>query len=241
MNSITYQYRFRFQDGRDEIFDINLDGATLEPREPAPESPPEWTRLENHKCSHCTLDPLEVFFCPLAVRLLPLVERMGDVVSFDNVDVTVVLDERTITRSATAQEGISALMGIITATSGCPHTVFFKPMARFHLPFANTEETFYRAASMYMLGQYYRWQAGKGIDMELDGLMHYYSQVAEVNKGIANRLRAERREDGAVNAIVLLDMFVKAIPEQIDETLKELKPLFQSYIDFDYGPGSAEQ
>lgn len=233
MESITYQYRFRFQSGREEIFDVRLDGSTLDPSQPMPENHPEWARLENHKCRHCTLDPLEVFFCPLALRLLPLVERMGDVVSFDNVDVTVVLDERTVTRSVTAQEGISSLMGIITATSGCPHTGFFKPMARFHLPFANTEETFYRAASMYMLGQYYRWQAGKGIDMDLEGLLHYYSQVAEVNRGIAKRLRAERREDGAVNAIVLLDMFVKGMPEQFTDTLKELEPLFRAYIDAD--------
>ncbi len=233
MESINYQYRFRFDSGREEIFDINLDGRTLDPLQPIPERPPEWTRLAFKKCSHCPLDPLEEFFCPLAVRLLPLVERMGDVVSFDNVTVDVTLDERMITRSATAQEGISALMGIITATSGCPHTVFFKPMARFHLPFANTEETFYRAASMYMLGQYYRWQAGKSVDMELEGLLDFYSRVATVNKGIAERLRAERREDGTVNAIVLLDMFVKSMPVLIHETLEELAPLFRPYVDAD--------
>jgi hypothetical protein len=233
MESINYQYRFRFGGGREEVFGIHLDGSTLKPLDPLPEKPPEWVRLEFHKCRHCTLDPLEDFFCPLAIRLLPLVERMGDVVSIDNVDVTVTLDERTITRSATAQEGISALMGIITATSGCPHTVFFKPMARFHLPFANTEETFYRAASMYMLGQYYRWQAGKSVDMELEGLLYFYKQVEEVNMGIAGRLRAEQREDGTVNAIVLLDMFVKSMPVQITETLKELEPLFRPYVDAD--------
>ncbi len=233
MESITYQYRFLFQSGREEIFNIQLDGATLDPLDPGSQTPPEWVRLEKNKCTNCPLDKLEVFFCPLARRLLPLVERLGDVVSFDNVDVTVVLDERTVTRSASAQEGISSLMGIVTATSGCPHTAFFKPMARFHLPFASTEETFYRAASMYMLGQYYRWQAGKGIEMELEGLLNYYRQVEVVNSGIAKRLRAERREDGAINAIVLLDMFVKAMPEQFGDTLKELKPLFQSYIDAD--------
>lgn len=231
MEPISYQYRFSFGNGREEVFDIHLDGEKLEPTEPIPENPPEWTRLDNHRCSHCTLDPLEVFFCPLAVRLLPLVERMGDVTSIDNVKVSVTLDERIVTRDASAQEGISALMGIITATSGCPHTVFFKPMARFHLPFANTEETFYRAASMYMLGQFYRWQAGKSVDLELEGLLHFYSQVAAVNKGIADRLRAERREDGTVNAIVLLDMFVKSMPVMIRETLEELRPLFQPYVD----------
>lgn len=231
MEPIVYQYHFAFADGREESLTIQLDSIRLEPLAPVPERPPNWTRLEFEQCPHCPLGPLEHPRCPLALRLLPLVERMGDVVSFDTVQVTVSLGERLITRSATAQEGISSLMGIITATSGCPHTIFFKPMARFHLPFANTEETFYRAASMYMLGQYYRWQAGKSVDMELDGLLAFYAKVAQVNKGIADRLRAERREDGTVNAVVLLDMFVKGMPTQIRETLEELRPLFRPYIE----------
>lgn len=231
MAHISYEYRFLFEDGREEDFDIHLDAATLEPLDPITEYPRDWTRLESHKCSNCPLDELEYPLCPLAVRLQPLVDRMGGVTSIDNVDVTVTVYERNVTRSATAQEAISSLMGIITATSGCPHMVFFKPMARFHLPFANTRETFYRAASMYMLGQYYRWQAGKSVDMELEGLLDFYSQVATVNHGIAERLRAERREDGTVNAIVLLDMFVKSMPVLIKETLDEFKPLFQPYVD----------
>ncbi len=236
MEPIHYSYQFIFENGREEQFDVHLDGHTLDPLDPTPERPPEWARLNYHKCSHCPLDSLEVFFCPLALRLLPLIERMGDVVSIDNVEVKVALGDRIVTRSATAQEGISSLMGIITASSGCPHTVFFKPMARFHLPFANTEETFYRATSMYMLGQYYRWQAGKSVDLELDGLLDFYAQVAAVNKGIADRMRAERREDGTVNAIVLLDMFVKSMPILVKETLDELKPLFKPYVDADLGP-----
>jgi hypothetical protein len=230
MEPINYQYRFIFSDGREEVFDIVLDGVKLEPLDKLPEKLPEWARLDFKKCPHCTFDSLEVFYCPLAGRLMPLVEKMSDVLSIDGVKVEVTLDERIVTRDATAQEGISALMGIITATSGCPHTVFFKPMARFHLPFANTEETFYRAASMYMLGQYYRWQAGKSVDMDLEGIHKFYEQVAIVNKGIADRLRSEKREDGSVNAIVLLDMFVKSMPMLLDETLSELKPLFIPYI-----------
>jgi hypothetical protein len=231
MEPINYKYRFNFKDGREEVFNIQLDGVKLEPLDKLPAKLPEWTRLDFNKCSNCTLDSLETFYCPLAARLMPLVDNMHDVISIDEIKVEVTLDERIITRDATAQEGISALMGIITATSGCPHTIFFKPMARFHLPFANTEETFYRAASMYMLGQYYRWQAGKSVDMDLTGIHKFYEQVAIVNKGIADRLRCEKREDGSVNAIVLLDMFFKSMPMLLDETLAELKPLFKPYIE----------
>lgn len=230
MEQIHYIYQFDFGDGRRERFEIHLDGHRLHPLDPLPKELPEWTKLEFKQCPHCPIHPIESNYCPLAARLVDLIERMADVVSFDEVDVTVTLDERTITRSATAQEGISSLMGIITASSGCPHTEFFKPMARFHLPFASADETFYRAASMYMLGQYYRWHRDMSVDLELVGLKRFYNQVATVNKGMAERIRAEKREDGTVNAIVLLDMFVKSMPHTVEETLKDLMPLFLPYI-----------
>jgi hypothetical protein len=116
------------------------------------------------------------------------------------------------------------------ATSGCPVTAFFKPMARFHLPFANIEETYYRAASMYMLGQHYRWQRNLSADLDMIGLKRFYAGVANVNKGMADRIRANKREDGAVNAIVLLDMFVRGMPTEIESTLKDLAPLFEPYL-----------
>lgn len=230
METVSYEYRFKFPGGREENFQIRLDGATLTPKEQISPVLPDWTRLEFKQCEGCPLAPAEHSHCPLAIRLSPLVELMSDVVSIDKVTVTVTMDERTITRSASAQEGISSLMGIIIATSGCPITEFFKPMARFHLPFANTDETFYRAASMYMLAQYYRWQAGLPVDLAMKGLKDYYAQVAKVNRGMASRIRATEREDGTVNAIVLLDMFVLVLPYGIQSTLGELKPLFTSYL-----------
>lgn len=230
MDTIHYDYRFTFPNGREEHFQIDLEGPCLTPREPLPPVLPEWTRLEFHQCEECPLSAVSHSHCPLAANLSPVVEQMSDVTSIDQVAVSVLLDERTLTLSATAQEGISSLMGIIVATSGCPITEFFKPMARFHLPFANAEETFYRAASMYMLGQYYRWQDNLSADLDMKGLFRFYEKVATVNRGMADRIRSIRREDGSVNAIVLLDMFVQGIPHGLDTTLQELKPLFAPYL-----------
>jgi hypothetical protein len=231
MEQIKYQYKFTFSDGHSETFPIVLDGTTLEPQEPLPLKLPEWTRLRFEKCDNCTLDPLEHAYCPLAARLEPVLNKMVKVLSHEDVEVEVLLDERTVTRSCTAQEGLSALMGVITATCGCPNTSFFKPMARFHLPFANTEETFYRATSMYMLGQYYRWHNDKGFDMDMKGLLNFYKGVSKVNRGISNRIKAEQREDGAINALVLLDMFAMTIPESLDDILEKMEPLFKPYIE----------
>ena len=109
-------------------------------------------------------------------------------------------------------------------------TEFFKPMARFHLPFANPEETFYRAASMYMLAQYYRWQDNLSADLDMKGLPRFYADVAKVNKGMADRMRSIKREDGTINALVLLDMLVQGMPDGLETTLHDLKPLFAPYL-----------
>ncbi len=230
METLKYEYRFRFPNGREERFPVNLDGSTLSPLDGFPPERPDWTRLDFHRCEGCPASLDGQGHCPLASQIAPLVEHMSDVVSIDEVEVTVILDERTVTRSATAQEGISSLMGILVATSGCPFSAFLKPMARFHLPFASLEETFYRAASMYMLGQYYRWNGGLSADLDMKGLFRFYADLAKVNAGMANRIRAIRREDGAVNAIVLLDMFVKGMPDQVEVTLEQLEPLFAPYL-----------
>lgn len=230
METVSYLYRFEFPNGREELFEIHLDGATMRPREGLPPVLPDWTRLEFKQCDGCRLPYGSYTHCPLAAHISPIVERMSDVVSIDEVKVKVTVDDRTLTRSATAQEGLSSLMGIIFATSGCPVTEFFKPMARFHLPFANPEETFYRAASMYMLAQYYRWQDNLSADLDMKGLLRFYADVAKVNKGMADRIRATKREDGTINALVMLDMLVQGMPHSLEDTLQHLKPLFAPYL-----------
>lgn len=229
MDSINYSYQFEFQNGRKEEFHLKLDSQTLSLIQTQEIEVPDWARLEFKQCLGCPLS-LETIYCPLAKQIAPLVDTLKDVLSIEETQVTVIQDQRVISNDTTAQEGISSIMGILTAVSGCPLTLFFKPMARFHLPFANIEETFYRATSMYMLGQYYRWKDNMSADMDMRGLPQYYSNVAMVNKNMAERLKDNKREDAAVNALVLLDMFVQSLPDTIDDVLEEFKPLFESYL-----------
>ena len=101
----------------------------------------------------------------------------------------MITTERKISQMTTAQKGISALMGLIIPSSGCPHTTFFRPMARYHLPLANREETIYRATSMYLLAQYFLNKDNKPIDIELKGLVQIYKNMELVNITMAERLR----------------------------------------------------
>lgn len=227
---LDIQYIFRFADGRRASIAIRLDTVRLEPVPPPAAAAPEWTRLGFHHCSNCPLQEAEHPRCPLAHSLVGTVALLGDVLSCDKVEAEVITPERRILCATSAQNAISALMGLIIATSGCPRMAFFKPMARFHLPFATAAETMYRAASMYLLGQYFRQQEGKPAELGFDGLVQIYRDVEIVNRAMANRLRAAAREDGTINALVLLDMYAKTLPAAVGEALQELQPLYTAYL-----------
>jgi len=70
-------------------------------------------------------------------------------------------------------------MGLVIATSGCPHTLFLKPMARFHLPLASVTETIYRASAMYLTAQYFLKQDGKEVDFSLNNIRKIFASYLE--------------------------------------------------------------
>jgi len=103
-------------------------------------------------------------------------------------------------------------------------------MARYHLPLASTDETIYRATSMYLLAQYFRKTAGKKADLDFQGLKEIYQNMQILNGAIAERLRSASKTDSSVNAVILLDMFAMALPLAIEESLAELRSLFTSFL-----------
>ncbi|MGD9787646.1 MAG: hypothetical protein AB7U30_06800 [Sulfuricellaceae bacterium] len=226
--ALRFRYRFRFASGREAEVEVELDRDALESRR-QPKQAPEWTRLDFHRCSHCPLAASEPD-CPLAVRLVPLVEACRGVASHDPVAVEAVLPERSAHLSTTAQRAFSSLMGLLVATSGCPYTDFLKPMARFHLPMASEEETVYRAVSMYLLGQYFKQREGLAADWELTGLIAAYRDLRVVNKAMAERLRPASERDSAVNALVLLDLLAKMVPYSVEDSLADIRYLFDPYF-----------
>lgn len=230
-DDINIRYRLTAPDGESKEFDVYLDGGTLDLRKPISVPTPDWARLDCHQCPNCPLDAATSPHCPLAVSLTELVRYCTDIVSYKEVRLEVELPERSISKETTAQRAIAALMGLIIATSGCPHTVLFKPMARFHLPLSSEEETIYRATSMYLLTQYMAAQSGQRPDWEMLELTRVYREMQTVNRHIARRLQEATNKDSSVNALILLDLFSKALPDTIDERLAEIRYLFASYLD----------
>ena len=229
-NPITIQYIFKLPDSTEVIFDINLDPETLIFLNPVPDTIPQWASLDFHKCPNCTLNSADQASCPLIISLFDIVDRFEKVISYDEVDIEVITGERRVSKHASAQRGISSLMGLIIATCGCPHTSFFRPMARFHLPFASDDETVYRAASTYLLMQYFRLKEGHTFDEQLEGLNKIYQNIHEVNSAVADRLRAATETDSSVNALVILDTYTMFVPIGVETSLEEIRYLFEPYL-----------
>jgi hypothetical protein len=235
MQTISVRYCFTYNKGCEEVFDLVIDAHDLSLLTDIPEVLPAWTELGFHQCPHCPLNTSEHLRCPLAAHLVGVVSSFEDLVSYDMIQLTVVTQERTVCQETTAQRAISSLMGLISATSGCPHTVFFRPMARYHLPLASEDETIYRATSMYLLAQYFKRKEGHDPDIEFLGLKELYKKIEIVNQNIAKRLKAATETDSTVNAIIFLDLYAKAVPFVIEDSLEDIRHLFKHFFTDDPG------
>ncbi len=234
MGTIDIQYRFGVSAETVHQIDIKLDPQTLDRIEIDSSAQSDWTKLENEQCTHCPLSAEEHPHCPVALGLTEMIQHFDGIISFDELDLEVITQERRVTQHTTAQRAISSLLGLIMATSGCPHTAFFKPMARFHLPLATEENTIYRAASMYLLAQFFLKKEGLTSDEGLHGLRKIYENLHVVNLHIAKRLKSATVTDSSVNAIVLLDSFTNTMPYVIEDHLDEIAYLFSAYHTEDY-------
>lgn len=220
------RYRFLFKNGREEVIEVKIDKLTMESLLDNSATPPDWCRLDFHQCPNCPLRTDTHPYCPLAAKLVRLMAAYQDVVSFDEVEMEATTPERTVSKCTTAQRAASSLMGLIMATSGCPHMDFLKPMARYHLPLATEEETIFRVVSTYLLAQYFRHNSVPDTDFDLENLKKIYGEIRVVNAAMASRLRSVGEQDSAVNAVILLDIFAKALPSSIEDSLEEIRYLF---------------
>ena len=229
---LDFTYRIVYGDDREKNFVVSLrrkglalvmDGETL---------CPEWTKLGFHQCEPCPFTPEETLHCPAAQALYEPIVVFKDCLSYDDARVYVRTEGREYARSTSLQVGLSSLFGLLMATSGCPLLEKLRPMARFHLPFSDEDETSYRAISMYLVAQYLISREGGRPDWELKGLARIYEDVTKVNKGFVERLRHMPVKDASLNAIIGLDCFAMSVNFAItQDMLDSLRDTFTTYLD----------
>ena len=228
-SQLQFLYKLAFADGNKLEFPINVDKASNSFISQNHEAVPAWAALDYHQCSNCPLVKGEVPLCPVAANLVPLIDLCGAMSSYQTVQLEVITPERSISGETSVQRVLSSILGLIIATSPCPHTEYLKPMARFHLPLASEDETIYRATSMFLLAQYFLYKDGKAFSLDLDNLTNIYKELKIINRALAGRLRTAITEDGAVNGIIFLDLLTQSVSWSIEEGLEDLRYLFKRY------------
>lgn len=229
--NIMLDYKFNFTDGSTKQFSINLEGKTLELIKGTATSTNDWALLKSNQCPNCTLYPEKNPYCPIALNLSDIIAFFKDCISSDKAEITICSEKREFRRKASLQEGLSAMIGIYMVTSGCPVMDRLRPMVYTHLPFATVEETMYRAASMYLLAQYFLNKEGVKPDWELKGLVEIYEDVNQVNQYFRKRLLEINPKDASLNALFHLDCFAVITNMSIvDDCLSELRGIFHPYF-----------
>ena len=230
--TLQYTYKFIFPDGATRVFEVRLNAHDLalihEPRA----TYPAWAKLANHKCQDCPLSEAEHPYCPTAAGLVDLIDFCGDLQSIQEVTVVVEVPQRTYSKATSLQVGISALAGIHMASGGCPILAKLRPMVRFHLPFADLDETAYRVFSTYFLAQFFLARQGHTPDWDMVKLAETYRNIAKVNSAFCERLISTVKEDSALNAITNLATFGTFIEMCINEDqIRSLQAFFTAYLE----------
>ncbi len=225
MTTIRYAYRFSFPNDSVKEFVIELDNRTLLVV-PQKNNIAEWAKLPHNQCSCCPLSIDSIEYCPIAANLSDLVMAFKDTASYETCHVSCTTAERTISKDTIVQEGLSSIMGIIMATSGCPIMDILKPMARFHLPFATVDEAMFRSVSVYLLRQYFIYIDRGESDFHLENVKEYYGKIEIVNSGILKRIKQATQMDADRNAIVILNCLAQILYLELDDNLQSLQHIF---------------
>ena len=218
-------YQFELESGATWNYDLVFDDANNFVSKPAQQVKP-WTRLQFRQCSHCPLKVEEHPQCPVAKNLDSIVEDSKLTVSHTRAKVTVTAPERTYSKECATQEGLRSLFGLIMATSGCPHLDWLGPLARFHLPFSDLEETLFRVLSLQLVEQFLRGDNIGGSDSS-KAIEERYASVEQVNHAFISRIREYCRADADKNAIAALDAYAQVFPFRVQKNFDSLRRFFK--------------
>lgn len=225
-------YRFEFEDNTEKTFDVFLEPKTLQVVRQSKSKPADWTRLENFECSHCPINKDEYDYCPVAVNLQELIEFFSDRTSYERVKVTVETEERNYVKETDLQSAVGSLIGILMPGSGCPVLAKLRPMLRFHLPFANIEETEFRVFAMFALAQFLRQKKGKDPDWSMTSLSELYDDIQKINTNVASKIAELEKRDASINSVIVLNNFASSVSMNLDdEDFSFLFDVFSSWIE----------
>lgn len=214
---MSIRYRFDLDQGPRHEFAVDIERkASSDPESPA------WTALSHHQCPHCPLSGSATAHCPPAVDLQQIVSSFNEILSYQTARVTVETPERTIIKDCDVQTGLTALLGLIMASSACPVLSKMKGLTRTHLPFQSLEETQFRFIGAYFAGQLLRQSQGHEANWSLDGLSELFEQLTTLNQAFKARIQSAARQDATMNAVSTLAAQMMGVQITLEDGLEEL-------------------
>ncbi|HEV8629267.1 MAG TPA: hypothetical protein VGV61_03050 [Thermoanaerobaculia bacterium] len=214
------EYEFTLADGRVHRFVVGAQDDA-----PTTSELPAWTALSFHQCGNCPLSSEQSPRCPAAVDVFRIAERFADKLSYERVHVRVARGDRSHEIDCDVQTGLGSLLGLVMASSRCPILGELRGLARFHLPFAQFEETLFRTVGLYLLRQYFVARDGGVPDFELRGLAALYDNLQEVNRAFKRRIEGASSRDASINAVTLLFSLSALVAMSLDSGLEQLRQM----------------
>ncbi len=221
------KYAFEYEDG--DRVTYNLDENAYFPEE-GEVMEGDWLDLDAFKCRVCTLDPKVHTQCAAALAVWPVLQAFTNRISHEPVRVSVDWTDVQLEATTSTQQAVRSMVGLMLALSRCPVMEKLRPMAHFHLPFADAEHTQFRVLGMYLIAQYMRNTNGLAPDWDLGGLLDHYKNLQHVNRRLADRIRAASKMDATVNGLIILDALAQSVEMGINQNLKKLRPLYEMYL-----------
>lgn len=216
------EYEFTLAGGRVHRFTV----GEADDR-PATAELPAWTQLGFHQCASCPLQAERSPRCPVAVDVFRITDRFADILSYERVHVRVQRGVRTFDIDCDVQTGLGSLLGLVMASSGCPVLGELRALTRFHLPFAEFEETLFRTVGLYLLRQYFVAQDGGEPDFALRGLARLYAELQEVNRSFKRRIEGASPRDASINAVTLLFSISALVSMSLEGGLAQLREVLE--------------
>lgn len=220
-------YRFCFETGEEKNFKLEIDNETLSLLTNFGMEKPDWTAVEKIGCSSCTGGETH---CRLAMTIGFFIRQFDNIPSYQKVKIYVETENRTYFKETSVQAGVGGIFGILMSTSGCPILGKLKPMVRYHLPFADIEETEYRVFSMYMLAQYFKMKKGLKPDLEMVHLKSTYDEIRKINQKIAKAIADLEKMDTSINAVVALNNYADSVTFSLEDKLEGIEKLFENWM-----------
>ncbi len=223
MDRITYNLKLK--DGKEYTFEVDIDRK--DHREEAnKETHAFWTKLDCNRCSNCPLPVSTCNYFPAALDIEEIAKKFEDIISTERADVWVHTKNRSYFKNCDVQEALKSIFGLIMASGNCPILSRLKPLAYFHLPFADLEETLHRLVGTYLIKQRLIYSEGKSEpDWDLRGIEKLYRELETVNIHFMNRLRDASSKDATSNALYIFVTLTSLIAMDINSAVKSFDPI----------------